>query len=230
MISRNSAGEIIFSAVDDRDELVSSLKEILTSTDVGRDYKKNYHAKERSDEDGEKIVAAAIQIAGGPMISSRHLQHALTLLIDSGEIKSRNAVEAEQLEEPEEDLRPRDRNGKILTPEQISWGEMSRFAATATADQVRQRKNTDHKFREFIQTNLRREMREQPVGDEVTVVGQPTTKTRANQDLVDFVRKFHAEPSQNLRPRNNVVLLAGEQVPYPRFIEMVNAASNAHLL
>jgi hypothetical protein len=230
MITRNNDGEIIFSAVDDRDELVSSLKEILATTDVGRNYKTNYYTKERADEDAEKLVSAAMQIAGGQLISSRHLQHALTLLIDSGEFQPRVAVQAAALEEPVEDLRPRDRNGKILTPEQLAWGEMTTFAQTATPDAIRQRKYVDGKFREFIQTNLRREMQEQPVGDGVTPVGQPTTKTRASQDLVDFVRKFHAEPSQNLRPRNNVVLLAGEQVPYPRFIEMVNAASNAHLL
>jgi hypothetical protein len=155
---------------------------------------------------------------------------ALELLIDSGELQPKNVAQSTQLEEPEEDKRPRDKNGKLLTQAQLDWSEMTTFAQTATPDAIRQRKYVDGKFREFIQTNLRREMQEQPVGDGVTPVGQPTTKTRASQDLVDFVRKFHAEPSHNLRPRNGVVLLAGEQVPYPRFIELVNAASNAHLL
>jgi hypothetical protein len=230
MLSKNSEGEIIFSAVDDREELVSSLKEILTSTDVGLDYKTNYYTKERSDEDGEKIVAAAVQIAGGPMISSRHLEHALTLLIDSGALQAKNVSQHTQLEEPEEDLRPRDRNGKLLTEAQISWGEMSRFAATATADQVRQRKSIDGKFREFIATNLRREMSETPVGDGVVPAGQPTTKVRSSNELETFAQQFLVEPRSNLRPKNGMVTLAGKLIPWPTFNDLLSKATAARLL
>jgi hypothetical protein len=229
MITRNSEGDVVFS-IDERDELVGALKEIITSTEIGKLYKTEYFVSKRGDEDAEKILAAAIRVAGGELVSAKDLARGLELLMDSGEIQPKNATQSAPLEEPEEDLRPRDKNGKLLTPEQIAWGEMSRFASTATPDAIRQRRHIDHVFAEFVRTNLRREMAETTVGDAVTPIGQPTTKARASQDLVDFVRKFHAEPSQNLKPRNNVVLLAGEQIPYPRFIELVNAASNAHLL
>jgi len=230
MISRNSEGEIIFSAVDDRDELVSSLKEILTSTDVGRDYKTNYYTKERSDEDGEKIVAAAIQIAGGPMISSRHLEHALDLLITSGEFKPKNLPQAVQLEEEPEDTRPRDKNGKLLTPQQIAWSEMTQFASTATPDAIRQRRHTDSAFAEFVRTNLRREMAETAVGDAVVPAGQSENKSRATQELVGFAHNFNHEPSANLRPKGGYVTLAGEQMSWAVFNDLLSKATAARLL
>jgi hypothetical protein len=229
MISRNSDGDITFT-IDDRDELVSSFKEIFTTTDIGRDYKTNYYTKDRADEDAAKMVGAAQQLAGGPNISIRHLTRALELLVDSGELKAKNLTQAVQLVEEPEDLRPKDKNGKLLTSEQISWGEMSRFAATATADQVRQRKNIDGKFREFIATNLRREMAETPVGDAVTPAGQPTTKARASKELESFAQKFLVEPSVNLRPKNGMVSLAGELIPWPTFNELLSKATAARLL
>ncbi len=228
MITRNQDGEIVFSA-DETDELKGALKEMF-ATEIGKIYKKDYYVEQRADADCDKLVTAAQQIAGGSMISSRYLVHALTLLIDSGELKPKNLVQAAQLEEPEEDLRPKDKNGKLLTPEQISWGEMSRFAATATADQVRQRKNIDGKFREFIQTNLRREMQEQPVGDAVTPAGQSATKAKASAELVRFAQNFIKEPSANLRPKGGYVTLAGEQITWPAFNDLLSRASAANLL
>ena len=213
----------------DEQEVVSALKEIFNTTEIGKTYKKEFYVKDRGDDDFEKLVRAAIQIAGSDMISIGDLSHALTLLIDSGEIKPKNFTATQPLEEPVEDTRPRDRNGKLLTDAQIAWGEMARFAETASADAIRQRKNVDGKFREFVANNLRREMQGE-IGDAVIPAGQPTAKTRANQTLVDFARKYNAEPSQNLKPRGGFILLAGEQVPYSQFLELVNAATNARLL
>jgi hypothetical protein len=227
-VQRDNHGEIVFTTDEDK-EIEGALKEIFNTTEVGQDYKKNYYIKARCDEDYDRLVAAAIQIAGGPFICGRHLQHALTLLIDSGEIKPKNFTPAAKFEEPEEDTRPRDHNGKLLTDAQIAWGEMARFAETASADAIRQRKNVDGKFREFVANNLRREMQGE-IGDAVVPAGQPTAKTRANQTLVDFACKYNAEPSQNLKPRGGFILLAGEQVPYSQFLELVNAATNARLL
>jgi hypothetical protein len=229
MISRNSDGDITFT-IDDREELVSSIKELLTSTAIGQLYNKEFYVKERADDDCTKMVAAAMQITGGPAITTRSLERALELLIDSGEIQPKNVSQSTQLEEPEEDLRPRDRNGKLLTPQQIAWSEMTTFAQTATPDAIRQRKYVDGKFREFIQTNLRREMQEQPVGDAVTPAGQPTTKARASQELVDFAHKFSHEPSANLRPKGGYVTLAGETISWAVFNDLLNKATAARLL
>jgi hypothetical protein len=228
MISRTQDGEIVFHAIDDRDELKSAFKEMF-STDIGKLYKKEYFTPSAVEEHEVRLVAAAQQIAGGPRISSRHLVHALTLLVDSGELQPRVAVQTAQLAEPEEDLRPR-KNGKLLTPEQIAWGEMSRFATEATSDQIRQRKNTDHKFREFIQTNLRREM-DQPVDGAVTPAGEPEKKLKASAELVDFVHKYNRTPSDALKPRGGYVHLDGQQpMPYSTFISLVERAAQARLL
>jgi hypothetical protein len=229
MIGRNSEGDVTFE-IDDRDELVSSLKEILTSTEIGQTYNKSYYVKARGDEDAAKMIAAAQQIAGGPNISIRHLTRAIELLIDSGELQPKNIAQAVQLIEPEEDKRPRDKNGKLLTQTQLDWSEMTTFAQTATPDAIRQRKYVDGKFREFIQTNLRREMQEQPVGDAVTPAGQPTTKARASQELVDFTSKYNREPIANLKPKGGFVTLDGKQISWIDFQALLSRASAANLL
>jgi len=91
------------------------------------------------------MIAAAQQIAGGPNISIRHLTRALELLIDSGKLQPRVAVQTAELEEPAEDTRPRDKSGKLLTPEQMSWGEMSAVrghsnSGSSTSTKERRRK------------------------------------------------------------------------------------------
>jgi hypothetical protein len=226
MIGRNADGEITFT-VDDQEEVVGALKEIFRTTEVGKLYQKEFYTKERGDEDAEKILGAAIQIAGGSNISSRHMMHALTLLTDSGELKPKNLVQTAQLEEPEEDTRPRDRNGKLLTPQQIAWGEMTRFAETATPDAIRQRRHTDSVFADFVRINLRHEMQEQPVGDAVTLAGQPTTKARPSKEVEAFAQKFLVEPSANLRPKGGFVSLAGENIPWNIFQDLLNKATAA---
>lgn len=228
MIGRNTEGDITFT-IDDREELVSSFKEIFATTDVGRNYKKNYFTKDRSDDDCAKMIAAAQQIAGGPNISIRYLTRALELLIASGELQPKNIAQAVPLEEPEVDNRPRGRDGKPLTDSQLKWQEYRTWSESASSSERKLRMQSDPGYATFVRKAYQAEMN-QEIGDAVTPSGAPTTKVRASQDLVSFVQKFHAEPSQNLRPRNGVVLLAGEQVSYPRFIELVNAATNARLL
>ena len=230
MITRDSNGEIRFHYVDDQDEVVSALREIFTGNEVGKNYKQNFYTKASGDADYEKLIKAAVRIAGGPMISAGNLTHALELLIDSGELQPKNVSQSTQLEEPEGDIRPLDKNGKLLTEQQIAWGEMARFAGTATPDAIRQRRHTDRAFADFVRTNLRREMQEQPVGDAVTPEGQPTTKARASKELESFAHKFLVEPSSNLRPKNGMVSLAGELIPWPTFNDLLSKATAARLL
>jgi hypothetical protein len=229
MISRTQDGDIAFT-IDDREELVSALKEIFTSTEIGKLYKTEYFVSKLGDEDAAKMVAAAQQIAGGSNISIRHLTRAIELLIDSGELQPKNIAQAVQLEEEPEDTRPRDKNGKLLTPQQIAWSEMTTFAQTATPDAIRQRRHTDSVFADFVRTNLRREMAATEVGDAVTPAGQPTTKARASQELVDFARKYNAEPIANLRPKGGFVRLEGEQLTWATFNDLLSRASAANLL
>ena len=87
------------------------------------------------DEDAEKILSAAIRVAGGELVSARDLVRALELLIDSGLIQPKNVAQSTQLEEPAEDTRPRDKNGKLLTTEQIGRA-MIAVATRGAAKQI----------------------------------------------------------------------------------------------
>jgi hypothetical protein len=226
MISRNSAGEITFT-IDDREELVSSFKELFTTTDVGRDYKTNYYTKERSDDDCAKMIAAAQQIAGGPNITVRHLTSALELLISSGEIQQKNVVQSAQLDEPEVDNRPRGRDGKLLTDSQIKWQEYGVWSQTANSSERKIRMNSDPGYATFVRKSLQAEMTHEIDG--AVQVG-PTSKAKATKELEAFAQKFLVEPSSNLRPINGMVSLAGEKIPWPTFNDLLNKATAARLL
>jgi hypothetical protein len=229
MSIRYQNGEIVFHYEEDDDEVASALKNIFMNTEVGRDYKANYNTNATGAADYVKILNAAVAIAGGSFISEKHLQHALTLLIDSGELRPKKVTPAAQLADPESDTRPRGRDGRILTESQIAWGEMSRFAETASMVDINRRKASDPAFANFVRKSLEREMSQQ-IGDAVTPAGEPTTKTRANQELSEFAHKYNQEPSENLKPRGGFVLLAGEKIPYNLFLEQVNKATAARLL
>ena len=154
-ISRNTEGDVCFT-IDDRDELVSSFKEIFTTTGIGRDYKTNYYTKDRADSDAALIVGAAQQVAGGPNISLRNLEHALSLLIDSGEIQPKDMTQAVQLAEPEVDNRPRGRDGKPLTDSQLKWQEYRTWSETANSSERKLRMQSDHGYASYVRQAYRR--------------------------------------------------------------------------
>jgi hypothetical protein len=64
----------------------------------------------------------------------------------------------------------------------------------------------------------------------VTPAGQPTTKARASKELEAFAQKYLVEPSVNLRPKNGRVSLAGEQIPWNTFQDLISRASAANLI
>jgi hypothetical protein len=228
MITRDAENQFRFHYEEDDDEVASALKNILATTEVGRDYKRNFNTNETGAADYEKILNAAVAIAGGPMITEDIILHALSLLIDSGEIRPKNLTKTKQLAEPEEDNRPR-KDGKMLTAAQIGWGEMTRFAEVASMAEINRRKASDPVFADFIRTNLRREMNVE-IGDAVTPVGEPQKKSKATAELLDFVQKYNRTASDALKPRGGYVNIDGQQIPYSQFLELVNAATNARLL
>ena len=153
-----------------------------------------------------------------------------TLLIDSGEIKPKNFTPAAQLAEPEVDNRPRGHDGKLLTQSQVAWGEMSRFAETASMAEINRRKATDPEFANFVRKNLEREMNEQPVGDAVTPAGTPVKTSKANNELVEFVRRYHSTPTDQLKPKGGFVVVGGEAMKHSDFQTTVSRAIEARLL
>ena len=157
---------------------------------------------------------------------------ALQLLIDSGEIQPKDFAPSAHLEEPVEDLRPRDKNGKLLTESQRQWSEYRQFTETASMEEVNRRKCTDAGFASFVRKNYEREAA-QEIGDAVVPVGQSNAQQTSKQisgALVDFANAYRTEPSQNLFPKGGFVTLAGRRIPYSQFIDQVNAATAAGLI
>jgi hypothetical protein len=228
MLRTTREGQVVFS-LDDDFEIESALKHIFNTTEVGQDYQKNYASMARIDEDYDKLVRAASTIAGGSFIHEGHLQHALTLLIDSGELRPKKVTPVATFEEPEEDTRPRDRNGKLLTEAQIAWGEMARFAETASMVDISRRKASDPAFANFVRKNLEREMA-QEIGDRVEPAGQSAAKARVSNELTEFASAYNREPIANLRPRNGFVLLGGNQIPWATFNDLLSRATAANLV
>ena len=214
--------------VDNEQEITDAFREIFLSP-LGEMYKRDFYSQEMEEEHTAKILRAAQTLTGSENITVNAMARGLELLISAGEIRPREEEVSEELVEPEEDVRPRDRNGRLLTEAQVKWSEYRQFAETASMAEISLRKKQDPGFANFVRKNLEREMAG-GVGDAVTPVGTPSSRVAPTQELTDFARKYQVEPYQNLKPRNGVVLLAGEQVPYNRFIDMVNRATSCGLL
>jgi hypothetical protein len=229
MIRRNEATQEVIFTADEQQEIVDALKEIFTSTHVGREYKQNCYLAERGEEDLEKIIRAAQLVSGSEYISITSMTRALDFLLSAGELKPKEFTPTPELVEPEEDTRPRDRNGKLLTPQQQTWSEYRLFAETASMAEVNRRKQADSGFASFVCKNLEREMGG-GVGDAVTPAGTPASRVAPTAELVAFAKKFQVEPTQNLKPIGGYVTLAGEQLLYKTYLDLVNRATACGLL
>jgi hypothetical protein len=230
MIRRNELNEVVFDPRKDHEEFKSCLREIFRTTDAGRNFVKNCFTEENEDLHTQKLISAASLISGSSEVGISHLTRALELLLDSGEIQPREYAPAAELTEPEEDTRPRDKNGKLLSLHQIAWSEFRQYSETHSSEDCRRRARTDAGFANFMRKNLEREMGG-GVGDAVTPVGdQGTKRVEPTNELAEFARAYHAEPAANLKPRGGYVLLAGQQMPYSRFIEMVNKCAAIKLI
>jgi hypothetical protein len=222
-------GQIVFHYDEDTYEVISALKEIFNDTPIGQKYVAGDYVDKNGNDGYEVIVKAAVTIAGGPMISLPILTNALQLLIDSGELRPKKFTKAAPLEEPVEDTRPRSRDGKLLTDSQLKWQEYRQWSETASSSEVNLRKQSDQGYAAYVRKMLEAEF--EGVGDGRVPAGAPQGKVvRASNELTQFAHSYNQEPSENLKPRGGFVLLAGEKIPYPRFLELVNAATNARLL
>lgn len=228
MIRKNEVGEFVFDPVEDSLELKDALREIFNSTSIGQTFVRDYFSSEREDELTAKLIRAARIVSGSDNVGASDLLRGLELLVDSGEAQPLE-LESVELAEPEIDSRPRDRNGKLLSPQQIAWKSFREWAETHSVDECRRRARTDAEFGTFMRKNLEREMAG-GVGDAVTPVGTPTSRVAPTQELIAFAQAYQVEPSQNLRPKNGYVKLNGELIPYNKFIETVNRCTACGLL
>src|SRR5437899_13096853 len=98
---RDAEGTIRFDAHDEQ-EVVSALKEIFNTTEIGQDYAENFRTEAKADDDANLILNAAVRVAGGFQICAHDLGVALALLIENGQIRPRNFKPAIPFEEPVE--------------------------------------------------------------------------------------------------------------------------------
>ena len=217
-------------SVNDDVEVGDALKEIL-QTSLGEEYKRDYYSKAAGEQHLAKILNAAQLIAGGPQITVGNMSHALRLLLDSGEIQPREIEFEAELAEPEPDTRPRTRDGKLMTQAQIQWSEFRQFSETASTKDIAERKRIDPAFASFVRKNLEREMTGGGVADAVTPAGQSKLPRHdASNELAAFARAYLTEPTNNLKPRNGLVTLGGQPMTWTRFNELLNKATEAHLI
>jgi len=221
MLQQDSEGIFRFDARTDEDELVSALREVFKTTDVGQDYFANYRTEATADSDANLVLNAAVRVAGGFQISVNDLAVALSLLIQSGQIRPKNFKAATPFTEPKVDTRPKDKNGNVLSESQLRWSEYRKWSETHTMDQCRARAKSDEGFETFMHKNLEREFAASPVPDAVTPLLQPQGK-KATQELIVFAKKYYSEKSENLKPKGGYVVLAGEQLLYKEFVTTVN--------
>lgn len=112
---------------------------------------------------------------------------------------------------------PRDRNGRPLSPAQVAWGEMARFANFKSMREINERKRVDPAFANFIQTNLRREMAVEidgavvPEGEHTGNV--PRVSPSERERLVRFAQEFNALPASEARKK----MLAGFNPQHEEF-------------
>jgi hypothetical protein len=231
MIRRNETGEICFHPYEDSEEFASALREIFTTTEVGKNFKDNYYSKGTEDLYTDKLVKAATLISGTSIVSINNLKRAFELLIDTGEYQPKDFAPTLELVEPAPDIRPRTRDGKLMTEAQIKWSEHRQFAESHSAEECRRRARADAEFGSFMRKNLEREMAG-GVGDAVTPIGDSNLLPRHSPDheLQMFSQKYAKEPSSNLRPKGGFVTLDGQQMSYTQFIDLVNKATAARLI
>ncbi len=206
---RNEQTQEIFFEVNDAGELKDLFKSTLNETKAGQKYKADYYSSERDDTD-QILEALNLLYGASDYASVNQVASVLNTLMLSGSIPKNDPDVEEPLESPVEDTRPRSKTGKLLTAEQLAWGEMTKFANESSMDAIRQRKYVDPKFRSFVETNMKREFAEQEVGD--AVVNLNANKPRETHGAITeeeraFARKWNllsvAESKKLLSPAMN---------------------------
>src|SRR5437016_5648511 len=145
MVTRDAQGVFRFD-IADRDEALAAMNEIMGGSDIGQLYVEGCLTVESLDGDLTKVLRAASRIAGGPQISVDDMARGLSLLIKVKDIKPRGFKLNAPIEAPEPDMRPRDKNGKVLSSSQLAWKSMREWAETHSAEECRRRAKEDAEF------------------------------------------------------------------------------------
>jgi len=127
---------------------------------------------------------------------------------------------------------------KELTPAQKNWqaceefvyGNKEKGIEPASRIQIEERKKVDSVFAAYLRKTTEKQWNDtlSSGGAVASANDEPSAKPTA--ELIRFAEAYRSEPSENLRPKGGVVLLAGERVPYQEFLNKVNKATEAGLL
>lgn len=235
-MKRNEETQEILFDLNEESDCADVFQSLLAETAIGRRYVADFYDGNgdgsEDSADRRKVLRAVDTLFNHEdnHYTLAQLAKAFETVIKSGQIRPRAEEEDEVLEEPVVDTTPRGKDGKPLTGSQIAWREFGEWSAAHTSSECKARANSDEAYGKFYRTNLTREFAEQPVGDAVQPAGQVARSTQATQQLVQFVKDYHREPSVNLKPKGGFVSLAGEQLSWTLFQETLNKAAAAGLL
>jgi hypothetical protein len=227
----NDESEILFN-LDDEGDCADAFKSLYEETAIGQRYIAEFYDGDKDGKNQRKILRAVDTLFShdDDHYTVAQLAKALETVIKSGQIRPLEEDEDDVLEAPVVDLTPRDRNGKPLNSAQLLWKSYREWSETHTSSECQARARGEEAYGKFYRTNLAREFAAEPVGDAVTPAGTVTRTTQATPQLVQFVKDYNKEPATNLKPRGGFVLLAGEQLPWNLYQEMLSKASAAGLL
>lgn len=231
---RGSDGDIYFDVKTD--EQTDLLRSLMNDTETGKKavLKSIDFFSHKEGETFRDLLYDAIEtlfVVENEHISVRQAEAALRNLLLAGEIHSEDEeVEDDLLEEPVEDLTPRDRNGAPLNSSQLAWREFGEWSASHSSSECKLRARSDDAYGVFFRKQFEREFGATEVGDAVVPAGQSSRSQAPTAELRDFARQYLVEKSDNLRPRNGLVTLAGRQMAYAHFNTLVEQASAAGLL
>jgi hypothetical protein len=227
----NDESEILFN-LDDEGDCADAFKSLYEETAIGQRYIAEFYDGDKDGKNQRKILRAVDTLFSqdDDHYTVAQLVKALETVIKSGQIRPVEEDEDDVLEAPVVDLTPRDRNGKPLNSAQLLWKSYREWSETHTSSECQARARSEEAYGKFYRTNLTREFAAEQVGDAVSPAGQVAHTAQATPQLVQFVKDYNRETVTNLKPRAGFVTLAGEQIPWATYQDLLNKATAAHLL
>ena len=164
-----------------------------------------YFADFASPANNEQVIAAVWKLyPDAEYVTVSAFVDAIGTLLAAGELKPTRTPEPAQVIEPAPPV-PTDKNGRPLTPAQISWSEMTTFANEHSMREINERKRVDPVFADFIRTNLRRDMQQEIDGDvratnpHIEQIAPPSASAMKNERLVDFATRWRSMTAEAIR-------------------------------
>jgi hypothetical protein len=232
-MKRDEETQGILFDLNDEQECAEAFKSLYEETEIGQRYVSEFYDGDEGGKNQGKILRAANTLFAldDAHATLAQLARALGTLIRSGAIRPLEEEEEDKiLEAPVVDTTPRGRDGQPLTGSQIQWREYREWSEAHTSSECKAKAHSDEAYGKFYRTNLAREFAAEQVGDAVIPAGRVARSTQATQQLVQFVKDYHKEPVANLKPRAGFVSLAGEQLLWNLYQEMLGKALAAGLL